>query len=134
MYWVPDADLNESRRLEMVENVGIQAGEKEKPHGEAKLILITPDLLWILRKSLRCFKKLSRKIGNSLVKPRFQTFSGTPDGKTDSPLIIQLNSTYAQLRYSNSKDNFSINSVSVCVRWEREKTSQAQDPCAQSIV
>lgn len=45
MYWIPDADLNESRKLEMVENVGIQAGEKEKLHDKAKLILITPGLL-----------------------------------------------------------------------------------------
>jgi hypothetical protein len=45
MYWVPDADLDEARKLEMVENVGLQAGEKEKPHGKAKLVLITPGLL-----------------------------------------------------------------------------------------
>ena len=31
MYWVPDADLDETRKLEMVENVGMQACEKEKP-------------------------------------------------------------------------------------------------------
>ncbi len=45
MYWVPDADLDEARKLEMVENVGMQAGEKEKPQDKAKLILVTPGLL-----------------------------------------------------------------------------------------
>jgi len=45
MYWVPDADPREARKLEMVENVGIQAGEKEKLPGKAKLVLLTPGLL-----------------------------------------------------------------------------------------
>ena len=62
MYWVPDADLNESRRLEMVENVGIQAGEKEKPQGKAKLILITPGLLAV------DFEKIPKMLQESLEK------------------------------------------------------------------
>lgn len=45
MYWVPDADPREARRLRMVENVGFQAGEKEKLPGKAKLVLLTPGLL-----------------------------------------------------------------------------------------
>ncbi|MFQ5999324.1 MAG: DUF2124 family protein [Candidatus Bathyarchaeia archaeon] len=47
MYWVPDADLREARKLEMVENVGIQAGGKEELPGKAKLVLLTPGLLAI---------------------------------------------------------------------------------------
>jgi len=47
MYWVPNANLDEARKIEMVENVGMQASEKEKPRGKAKLILITPGLLAI---------------------------------------------------------------------------------------
>jgi len=62
MYWVPDADLNESRRLEIVENVGIQAGEKEKPQGKAKLILITPGLLAV------DFEKIPKMLQESLKK------------------------------------------------------------------
>ena len=62
MYWVPDADLKETRRLQMVENVGMQATEKEKPQGRAKLILITPGLLAV------DFEKIPRMLQESLKK------------------------------------------------------------------
>lgn len=45
MYWVPDADLDKARKIERVREVGMQCGEKEKPQGKAKLILLTPGLL-----------------------------------------------------------------------------------------
>lgn len=62
MYWVPDADLDEARKLEMVENVGVQAGEKEKPQGKAKLILLTPGLLAV------DFEKIPKMVQESLKK------------------------------------------------------------------
>ena len=62
MYWVPDADLGEARKLERVKNVGMQAGEKEKPPSKAKLVLLTPGLLAV------DFEKIPRMLQESLKK------------------------------------------------------------------
>jgi len=62
MYWVPEADLDEARKLERVKKVGMQAGEKEKPQGKAKLILLTPGLLAV------DFEKIPKMLQESLKK------------------------------------------------------------------
>jgi len=62
MYWVPDADLDEARKLERIKKVGVQAGEKEKPQGKAKLILLTPGLLAV------DFEKISKMLQEALEK------------------------------------------------------------------
>lgn len=62
MYWVPDADLDEARKLERVKNVGVQTGEKEKPQGKAKLIVLTPGLLAV------DFEKIPKMVQESLEK------------------------------------------------------------------
>ncbi len=75
MYWVPNADLNEARKLEMVENVGIEAGEKERPRGKAKLICLTPGLLAVdfdtIRKMLRESLKEDGKLVGETPIPNF---------------------------------------------------------------
>jgi len=62
MYWVPEADLDEARKLERVKKVGMQTGEKEKPQGKAKLILLTPGLLAV------DFEKIPKMLQESLKK------------------------------------------------------------------
>ena len=62
MYWVPEADLDEARKLERVKKVGMQAGEKEKPQDKAKLILLTPGLLAV------DFEKIPKMLQESLKK------------------------------------------------------------------
>ncbi len=95
MYWVPDADLDEARKLEMVENVGMQAGEKEKPPGKAKLILLTPGLLAV------DFEKIPKMLQESL-KEDGELVGETPipnffenvgwENKLSFDYIIELNS------------------------------------------
>ena len=62
MYWVPNADLDETRKIERVKKVGMQAGEKEKPQDKAKLILLTPGLLRV------DFEKIVKMLQGSLKK------------------------------------------------------------------
>jgi len=94
MYWVPDADLGEARKLEMVENVGVQACEKEKPQGKAKLILVTPGLLAVdfekIPKMLQeALKKDGRLVGETPI-PNFFRDVGW-ENKLSFDYIIELN-------------------------------------------
>ena len=94
MCWVPDADLDEARELEMVENVGLHAGEKEKPHGKAKLVLITPGLLAVdfekipkmLQEALREDGKL---VGETPIPNFFENVGW--ENKLSFDYIIELN-------------------------------------------
>ena len=94
MYWVPDADLNESRRLEMVENVGIQAGEKERPQGKAKLVLITPGLLAVdferIPKMLQVALKKDGKLVGETPIPNFFRDAGW-ENRLSFDFTIELN-------------------------------------------
>ena len=94
MYWVPDADLDEARKLEMVENVGLQAGEKEKPHGKAKLVLITPGLLAVdfekIPKMLQeTLKKDGKLVGETPIPSFFRDVGW--ENKLSFDYIIELN-------------------------------------------
>jgi len=94
MYWVPNANLDEARKLEMVENVGMQASEKEKPRGKAKLILITPGLLAIdfekIPKILQeALKKDGKLVGETPI-PNFFRDVGW-ENKLSFNYIIELN-------------------------------------------
>ena len=94
MYWIPDADLDEARKLEMVENVGVQAGEKEKPQGKAKLILLTPGLLAVdfgkIPKMLQESLKEDGKLVGETPIPRFFRDVGW-ENKLSFDYIIELN-------------------------------------------
>jgi len=94
MYWVPNANLDEARKIEMVENVGMQASEKEKPRGKAKLILITPGLLAIdfekIPKILQeALKKDGKLVGETPI-PNFFRDVGW-ENKLSFNYIIELN-------------------------------------------
>jgi len=94
MYWVPNADLDEARKIERVNKVGMQAGQKEKPQDKAKVILLTPGLLRV------DFEKISKMVQESLKKdgklvgetpiPNFFKDVGWED-KLSFNYIIELN-------------------------------------------
>ncbi len=94
MYWVPNADLNEARKLEMVENVGIEAGEKERPRGKAKLICLTPGLLAVdfekIPKMLQEALKEDGKLVGETPIPNFFENVGW-ENKLSFDYIIELN-------------------------------------------
>jgi len=94
MYWVPDADLDEARKLEIVENVGMQAGEKEKPHDKAKLILITPGLLAVdletISKMLQdSLEKDGKLVGETPIPNFFENVGW--ENKLPFDYIVELN-------------------------------------------
>jgi len=94
MYWVPNADLDEARKIERVKKVGMQAGEKEKPQGKAKLILLTPGLLRVdfekIVKMLQGSLKNDGKLVGETPIPNFFKDVGWED-KLSFDYIIELN-------------------------------------------
>ena len=94
MYWVPDADLDEARKLEGVKDVGMQASEKEKPQGKAKLIVLTPGLLAVdfekIPKMLQEALKEDGKLVGETPIPNFFENVGW-ENKLSFDYIIELN-------------------------------------------
>ncbi len=94
MYWVPDADLDEARKLERVKDVGMQASEKEKPQGKAKLIVLTPGLLAVdfekIPKMLQEALKEDGKLVGETPIPNFFENVGW-ENKLSFDYIIELN-------------------------------------------
>ena len=99
MFWAPSAELEEARKLEWVEGVGFQVGEKRKPP-KAKLIVLTPGLqkveAWKIESFLEnALKKGGKVVGETPITGAFERIGWK--GKINLDYILELSPSSAKV-------------------------------------